>query len=125
MAYYLFSITESFVETGYWGIQSGVRQSKLNEAIELVTKEILSIGDTLIDQEVEMAKDFLFGRIKLMMDKTDFWSNYVGQKLLLDNKLTTIEEELEKYRSVKKEDMVKIAKEIFVKNQIKTLIVSR
>ena len=49
----------------------------------------------------------------------------MGQRLLLENELTTLDQELEKYRSVKKEEIVKIAKEIFVKNKIRTLIISR
>lgn len=125
LAYYLFSISESFTEAGYFGIQSGVKQKKLNEAIDLVIEELMKIGDDLTDDEIGRAKDYLFGKTKLSMDRTDFWSNYVGQKLLLENKLTTIEEELEKYRMVKKEDVVKIAKEIFVKNKIRTLVISR
>ena len=125
LAYYLFSISESFLETGYFAVQSGVKQDKVAEAIELVTEEVMKIGDDLTDIEVDRAKDYLFGKTKLSMDKTDFWSNYVGQRLLLENELTTLEEELEKYRLVGKDEIMKIAKEIFVKNNIRTLVISQ
>lgn len=125
LAYYLFSISDSFNEAGYFAIQSGVKQDKLDEAIELVVEEIMKAGDDLSDIEVDRAKDFLLGKTKLSMDKTDFWSNYVGQRLLLENKLTTLDKELEKYRMVKKEEIVNVAKEIFVKNNIRTLVISR
>lgn len=125
LAYYLFSISESFNEAGYFAIQSGVKQDKIDEAISLVIEEIMKVGDELTDIEVDRAKDFLLGKTKLSMDKTDFWSNYVGQRLLLENELTTIDKELEKYRMVDKKEIVKIAKEIFVKNSIRTLIISQ
>ena len=85
----------------------------------------MKVGDDLTDTEVDRAKDFLLGKTKLSMDKTDFWSNYVGQRLLLEDELTTLDEELKKYRTVNKKEIVSIAKEIFVKNNIRTLIITK
>ena len=45
LAYYVFSISESFEEGGYWGIQSGVTLEKLDEAMETVNDELKTIAD--------------------------------------------------------------------------------
>lgn len=123
LAYYIFSISESFKETGFWGVQSGVTLNKLDEAIMTVKNEIETIADTLKEEELNRAKDYLIGKTKLAMDKTSFISGFVGQKMLLENKIEMIDSEIERYKKIDLKSLKRLAGEIFREGKVKEVII--
>ena len=123
LAYYVESISESFEEVGFWGVQSGVRSEKIDEAMEIVRKEILSVKDTLKMGELQRAKDYLTGKVKLAMDRTSYWSSLVGQKWLLEDELMDIEKELKKYQEVSLKEISSLADEIFRPEEIRQVLI--
>lgn len=122
LAYYVSSIGELFKEGGYWAIQSGVNLDKMTEAIGIVREEINKIAESIKEEELIRAKDYFLGKTKLAMDRTSFIASFVGQKILLENSQETIEEELEKYKKVTFKEIKDLAKEIFKKEEIRTLV---
>ena len=122
LAYYVSPVGEMFKEGGYWAIQSGVNLDKIEEAMEVVREEIGLLADSITTDEFERAKDYLLGKMKLAMDKSSFMASFAGQKLLLENSEETLESELEKYKKVELEDLKSLAKEIFKKEEIRTLV---
>lgn len=122
LAYYVSSVGEIFKEDGYWAIQSGVNLNKIDEAMEIVSDEISKIADSISESEVERAKDYFGGKTKLAMDRTSFVSSFVGQKLLLEDSRETLEEELKKYDQITFREVKELAKEIFKKEEIRTLV---
>lgn len=125
LAYYVFPISESFVEVGYWGVQSGVKINKIDEAMEIVREEILNIGDNVADDEIERVKDYFIGLTKLRMDESDYWTDLVGEKLLLDNEVVNLEEELDKYKKVTRNEVVALAKDLFKKEEIREVLIKK
>lgn len=124
LAYYVHSISESFKEAGYWGVQSGVTLNRLGEAMDLVRKEISKIGNDLKEEELERAKNYLLGKTKLAIDNSSFISNFVGSKLLLDNEVVMVEKEIERYRKIGLKEVKKLAKELFEGKRLKEVIIS-
>ena len=125
LAYYVYSISESFKETGFWGIQSGVNLDKLDLAMEIAEKEILGLSDSLTEDELFRAKEYLLGKTKLAMDRSSFMADFMGQKLLLENSLETVEDEIEKYKAVTLKDLKLIAAELFQKDKLKRIILRK
>lgn len=123
MAYYVFSIGESFKETGFWGVQSGVKIEKMDEAIEIVSDELKNIGNNLKEEELIRAKDYYFGKTKLRMDRSEYWSKFVGQKLLLEESNETLEEELGYYKNTTLKELVELAKDIFIDKEIRLITI--
>jgi len=123
LAYYVFSISESFSETGYWGVQSGVTLNKLNEAIEIVSNELKTLSDTLNEEELNRAKDFLLGKTKLAMDKTSYISGSVGEKMLLENRVEMIDFEIKRYTKIDLISLKRLAGEIFRDQEVKTMVI--
>lgn len=124
LAYYVFSISESFEEGGYWGIQSGVTLEKLDEAMEIVDNELNTLYKSLTEEELNRAKDFLIGKTKLAMDKTSYISGSVGEKLLLENKIEMIDSEIKRYTKIDLTSLKRLAGEIFKDKEIKKLIIT-
>jgi predicted Zn-dependent peptidase len=125
LAYYIFPVSESFVEAGYWGVQSGVKMDKLDEAMEIIRDEISNIGNNLTFNELKLAKDCLIGRIELRMDESDYWADLAGERLLLDNEMIDLEAELEKYNKVSKKEVSDLAKDIFKKDEIREVLIKK
>ncbi|MEI8068115.1 MAG: pitrilysin family protein [Candidatus Shapirobacteria bacterium] len=125
LAYYVFSISESFTETGFLGVQSGVKLDKLKEAQELVINEFLTIKDNLKEEELKRAKEFLMGKTQLAMDKSSFMASYVGQKILLENDVESIEKEIERYNKVELSELKDLCELLFKKDKIKSLMVTK
>lgn len=123
-AYYVYPIGESIKEDGFWGVQAGVPKDKLEAAEEVIEKEILAVGSDLKMEEMERAKTYLRGKVELMLDKSDFWSGYVGNKIMLEGKLIRPEEELRKVNVVKWNEVKDLANEVFRKDNIRVLMIS-
>lgn len=123
LAYYLFPISESLAEGGFSGFQAGVTQDKLSTAIDLSLKTYLEFNEKVDEAELNRAKHYLIGKSKLNRDKTDFWSNFVGQKLLLENKLADLDEEMKNYQRVTLKDVKNFSKQYFDKKAVKILSV--
>jgi predicted Zn-dependent peptidase len=125
LAYYVLSVSDNYKETGYLGVQSGVRLEKLNEALEISRNELLNIKNSISENELNRAKEYLSGKTKLLMDRTDFISDYLGERVLLENRLDTIENELKRYIRVSINDLKNLADELFKTDRIKSVVVKK
>jgi len=121
LAYYIHSISEMFEETGFWGIQSGVKLEKMDEAIHMVKNELSVVGNNLTENELIRAKDYLLGRTKLMMDRSSYWASYYGQKLLLEKSNETVEEELKCYQKTTLKELIDLAKDIYIEKEVRLI----
>jgi predicted Zn-dependent peptidase len=125
LAYYVIPLSESFVEAGYWGVQSGVKANKIDEAMNIIRIEIGGISNDLKEDEIIKVKDYLIGRTELKMDESDYWADLIGEKLLLDNELIDLNVELEKYKKVSKSEVSGLAKDIFKKDEIREVLIKK
>jgi predicted Zn-dependent peptidase len=123
LAYYVESISESFEEVGFWAVQSGVKLNKIDEAMEIVRKEVLSIKDNVREDELQRAKNYLTGKVKLAMDKTSYWASLIGEKWLLEDELIDIEKELKEYQKVSLKEVSDLANEIFRLEEIRQVLI--
>lgn len=124
LAYYVFSISESFKEGGFWGIQSGVTLSRLDEAMEIVRKELIKVSDDVNEEELERAKNYLIGKTRLAMDRSNYISHFVGSKMLLENKVEMIDREIERYKKIDLKEVKKLAGELFRDKKVKEVVIS-
>lgn len=125
LAYYIYPISDSLKEGGFWGVQAGVEMGSRAMAIDLVKKELNAIKDDLNEEEVKKVKNYLLGTTKLAMDDVAFWAQFIGQKLLLDNKLAMPEDELKKYQKVTLEEMKGMARQLFLEKEMRVVSVTR
>lgn len=124
-AYYVFGVGQKYREAGFVAVQAGVKMDRLDEAIDLTVDEMMKMGDSLKTKEVGMAKEYVLGKMKLAMDQKGFWSGFVGRKMLLEGKLASVEEEMENYRKVNRKMMMDLAKELFVRDKVRRVIVRK
>jgi predicted Zn-dependent peptidase len=113
LAYDVHSFTQKYRDTGYVAIYLGVDPKKATQAVSAVVAELRMLSDTeVLPDELERAKEFTKGRLRLELETTNgvaFWLTY--QELLL-GQIRTIEEELAFVDEVTAEDIKRVAGEI-------------
>jgi predicted Zn-dependent peptidase len=113
LAYDVHSFLQKHRDTGYVAVYLGVDPKKALEAINAVMAELGVLCDReVIAEELERAKEFTKGRLRLELETTNgvaFWLTY--QELLL-GQIKTIEEELALVDAVTAADIKRVAGEI-------------
>ena len=122
-AYYVSSAGQMYEEAGLVAAQLGVKADKVDEARELVIAEMLNLGKSLKVEELDLAREYVLGKLNLAMDRTSFWANFIGRKMLLEAKIADMKEEVRMYREVSLEKARELAKELFRADCIKEIVV--
>lgn len=122
-AYYVHSIGGSFSETGVVAVQSGVKSTEIDKAVELTEKIMLEFKNSVTEVELVRAKDYIKGKLGLSLDQSDYWTGRVGEKWLLEDKVESPEKILEKINKVTLTEVKDLAKELFLKEKIRKMIV--
>ncbi len=126
LCYYISSFTESFTDTGYYAVHTGVANNldKVKKSIRVILKEHQKIiQGKLKKEDFQRAKEMIKGRLILYLEDTTNLANFFGVKQLLMNKLETPEEILKKITSVKIEQVVDLAKEIFKEERLNLALI--
>lgn len=126
LCYYIGTGAEQYFETGSIVTQAGV--AKDIEKVKVAVKATLSEHENMVNglfsnDDITRAKEMLKGRLLISMENSFNISHFFGNKKLLEQKVETPEEIIKKILSVKKEEIVKLAKEIFDKNKLNFAII--
>lgn len=123
-AYYVTLISGIFTETGLVGVQSGVKSTELNNAVDLTEKIMFDCFKTINETEIVRAKDYIKGKMGLSLDRSDYWTGYVGEKWLLEDKIEMPQEALKRIEKVKLVEVTDLAKEIFRPEKVRKMVIS-
>jgi predicted Zn-dependent peptidase len=113
LAYDVHSFTQKHRDTGYLAVYIGVDPKKAVEAVNAAIAECRKLQeDEVTPEELERAKEFTKGRLRLELETTNgvaFWLCY--QELLL-KEIRTVEEEVEQIDAVTAADVKRVANDI-------------
>ena len=126
LCYYISTGAEQYLETGAIVTQAGIAKDveKVKVAVTATLKEHENMTKGLFsDQDIIRAKEMLKGRLLLSMEDSFNIAHFFGNKQLLEQKMETPEEIIEKILSVTKEEIVALAKELFVKEKLNFAII--
>lgn len=125
LAYYIFPMTEHFEDMGFMGIQVGVAQARVDEALNVARKELIDFVVEADEVELSRAKQSLLGKLYLSMDDTDFWSDFLGQRKLVFGDLIGLEEVVESYKKVTLDEVKIFAAEVLKEDDFRQLVLSK
>ena len=113
LAYDVHSFTQKHRDTGYLGVYLGVDPSRAVRAVEAALAELREMAASeLADDELDRAKEFTKGRLRLELETTNgvaFWLTY--QQLVM-GEIRTIEDELAMVDAVTAADVRRVAGDI-------------
>jgi predicted Zn-dependent peptidase len=115
LAYDVHSFTQKHRDTGHLGVYLGVDPKKAAEAIRAVIAEMHTLCENdLAEEELQRAKDFTKGRLRLDLETTNgvaFWLTY--QELLI-GEIRSIEDELSLVDAVTASDIKRVANSVLL-----------
>lgn len=114
LGYDIGSGINAFLDCGSFYIYGGVKKENLQKTIDLAQKEALKFAEEgPTDEELKRAKGNIRGQITRQMESSSAIADYLTSSLYTYGEILTIHEMLERYEQVTREDVRKLAKEIF------------
>lgn len=114
LAYYIYTSSEFFTDSGHLSTQAGVPVDKAGEAIEVILKEYGRLKEELIpEEELKRVKDYIKGKSYIGLESSDNIASWYARHTLMRGKIISPEEYLAKIDEVTAEDIKRVANDIF------------
>jgi len=114
LAYAVGSYTQQYVDSGLIGVYVGTRQENVQEACEVIGRELASVhADGVTEDELARAKENVKGRMVLSSESTAARMGRIGKAVLFDTPLLTLDELLERIDAVTPEDVAELARALY------------
>jgi predicted Zn-dependent peptidase len=113
LAYDVHSFTQKHRDTGLLGVYLGVDPKNAVAAVNAVIAEMNTLCDhELTDEELERAKEFTKGRLRLELESTNGVSFWLAYQQLLIGSIKTIEEEVALVDAITAEEVRRVANDV-------------
>ncbi len=112
--YSIQTFTQSYTDSGMWGVYVGTDQEYVEHVHELVVAELNKISEELVPQkELEEAKSQLKGKLLLSQENTSNRMMRLAKSELYFDRFVTLDELVENIDTVTSEQILKFSKEFF------------
>lgn len=123
VAYYVYSQVSIAPSHGVFKIYAGVDKNRVKEVIEKIQLEVKRIvHDGVSDEELSRAKEYMAGEINLGLESSDDFSSFYGNQEVHGLPPESPKQKEKKMRSVTKSAVLKVAKKLFKKPFVISLI---
>ena len=124
LCYDVHTYVSAFQDAGSLTIYAGVDPADAEEALSAVLVELARLRDKLVGKdEFDRAKELMKGRLLLRMEDTRVVSDWLGGQELLTGCVRTVDEVTEQIDAVTREDTRRIARQLFVTDQLNLAVV--
>jgi len=124
IAYYINTNSEANPDTGFLFTQTGLDNKNVEKGILIILKEYKKISQKGVPiSELKKAKDYLKGKTTLLLESSDAQASFYAGQELLEKKILTPEEIFAKIDKVSREDILKLAKEIFKPERLNLVLI--
>jgi predicted Zn-dependent peptidase len=124
LAYEIATGIKRFQDVGTFIIRAGIDNRKVNEAVELILKELKKIKDEPVsDDEFARAKEFYLGQILLALEDTFDHMLWMGESAVTTDKIETLDEIISAVNKTKKEDIQKVSQGIFSESSLNLALI--
>ena len=124
VAYYVRAGNDSSTDAGFFEISAGVSNDRVKEVIKEILLECKKLSTTIVEKdEIEKAKEYIIGNMKLELESSDAWATYFGGQEVLRKKIEMPEDVEKKIRKVTGAQIQELAKEIFVDRNLNLAVI--
>lgn len=114
LAYHVGGGPNFYTDTGTFAVYGGLKLEKVYEGLEVILAELERIvQEKVTDDELKKAREMIRGRLAIREESTNFLAEYFATDFVLDRKVETFEQFLENIDKVTKQDLQRIAGELF------------
>jgi predicted Zn-dependent peptidase len=113
MCYYTRSYNDTYTDRGMFVVNSGVGNSRAEEAVQVILEELKKLRDEKIDSaEIEKTKEFILGNMACGLETSDAWAMFYGSQELHHEEIKTPTELEKKIRAITAKDIQTVLKKI-------------
>lgn len=114
LAYYVRASVDANPDTGFLAARAGVDNQNIEKAITTILKEFKKISQQKVPaQELKKAKEFIKGKMALLLEASDDLASFYASQELLEKKILTPKEIYGKIDQVSSQDLLAAARSIF------------
>jgi predicted Zn-dependent peptidase len=119
LAYAVFSGLSAYRDAGSMTIYAGCANDAVGELIDVVIAELRRLKDEpVLETELQRAKDHLKGSLMLNLESTSSRMSHLARQEIYFDRQFGLDETLEGVERVTREDMLRVARELFTDNAI-------
>ncbi|MGH7198947.1 MAG: M16 family metallopeptidase [Candidatus Omnitrophota bacterium] len=124
LAYDVGSFVRKFHETGAFGVEAGVDNRKVKDAMGVILKELEKIARRPVSPgELKRAKEFYLGQLDLGLENSMNHMLWVGENAVSLGRCKTPAEVTQKVRTVTAGDLRRVARSVFRQNSFNFALV--
>lgn len=114
LAYYVRTEVDANLDTGVLMTRAGVDNNNVEKAIAAILKEYRRASrEKMASGELKKAKDFIKGKMALVLEGSDDLASFYGLQELLEKRILTPKEIYAKIDQVSAQDVMAVARDIF------------
>jgi predicted Zn-dependent peptidase len=126
VCYYVSAGQDSFTDHGVFTVSAGVDNKRVKEVISVILSELNRLKTEIVDKdELQKVKQNLSGVMYLGLESSDSLAKFYGGQEIMNEIIKKPEEIKAEIESVTAEEVMKLAKEIFVDSGLNLAIVGR
>ena len=123
LAYYVKSDMDMTFDTGYLAVRAGVKLSQLSEALKVVKEELLKLGSTITDAELNKAKEYVLGRMPLSLEESMGVAQFFGTRALIKDEVIQPDDVIKKVKGVTMDEVRAVCGELIKESEIRSVVV--
>jgi len=118
LAYSVYSYTSMYIDTGLWGVYAGVSKKRIREVAELIIHEMLSLKDTLTEEELDKAKRHLKGNMILGLESTNSRMNNIARQEINFGRYISPDEIIKAVEMVSMKQLKELSERLLMKKSL-------
>ncbi len=124
LAYHVSCNFGSYLDTGAFTVFAGLKLEKIEDGLQVIIAELDRIAsEKVTEDELKKAKEMIRGRLSIRQESTNFLAEYFGTNFVLDRKIETFDEYLQKIDAVTIDDLKEVAEELFKRERFNLQII--
>ncbi len=123
LAYYVKADIDMAYDTGYLAVRAGVKLEQLAEALKVVKEEMLKLGSTITEAELNKAKEYLLGRMPLSLEESMGVAQFFGMRALIKDEIVQPDQVVKKVKGVTMEEVRAVCEELIKESEIRSVVV--
>lgn len=124
LCYYVSASIDAYTDRGAFYVRSGVTNSRIHEAVEVLISEFKKIrNEKITEKELKKAKDFLLGHFAIGLETSEDVADYFGFQELLKEKILYPKDYIKKIKAVTIEEIHLVLKEIIKEKNLNLALI--
>ena len=113
LVYSIYAFKSAHTDSGIFGIYAGTAPDQVSQLVPVVCDELVKATDSLTNEEIERSRIQLKAGLMMGLESTTARCEHLAQQILNFGKLISIQEIVAKIDAVNKDDLYRVAQEIF------------